>query len=104
MMQSWADYIDALQANTDLAAVNKIGRESVVAAMRAIPKYESLMISVSVSDRGQSMALLTSQLVVCVRYRARDQQASFGSCRSHRPLAHEVDDLCRASLHEARET
>ena len=53
MMQSWADYMDALRANTDLAAVNKIGRESVVAAMRAIQLYESSMISVAVSD-GQS--------------------------------------------------
>jgi integrase len=36
MMQSWADYVDALRANSDLAAVDRIARQSVVRAMKTI--------------------------------------------------------------------
>ena len=36
MMQSWAGYVDALRDNTDLAIADRIGRESIVVAMKTL--------------------------------------------------------------------
>ncbi|MEP7247193.1 MAG: integrase arm-type DNA-binding domain-containing protein [Gammaproteobacteria bacterium] len=47
MMQSWADYVDALRENTDLAIVNHIGRESVITALKTIHLYENSLLEVS---------------------------------------------------------
>jgi integrase len=47
MMQSWADYVDALRANADLTTVNRVARESVVAAMRTIHQYENVLLQTS---------------------------------------------------------
>lgn len=52
MMQSWADYIDALRANTDLATVNEIGRASVVNAMKTIQFYETQLLNSSTGTPG----------------------------------------------------
>ena len=47
MMQSWGDYLDALRANTDMATVNHIARQSVMAAMQTIQDYERIMMQTS---------------------------------------------------------
>jgi len=47
MMQSWADYVDALRDNTDLAIANRIGRGSIVAAMKTIHHYDEAMMRAS---------------------------------------------------------
>jgi integrase len=40
MMQSWADYVDAPRANSDIDVVNRVGRERVISAMSAIQLQE----------------------------------------------------------------
>jgi integrase len=59
MMQSWADYIDALRTNTDLTIVNRVGRECVVAAMNTIHTYERGMLEASFSNPKKEVSLLS---------------------------------------------
>ena len=57
MMQGWADYVDALRDNTDLATVNRIGRESVVAAMKTIHSYEAELLNTSLTSTANTEGL-----------------------------------------------
>jgi hypothetical protein len=54
MMQSWADYLDALRASTDLKAINEAGRASVVAAMKTVHLFGRSPLGSSTADEGRS--------------------------------------------------
>lgn len=45
MMQAWADYLDALRANTDIAVINQAGRETALAALSTFHMYESKLLA-----------------------------------------------------------
>jgi hypothetical protein len=45
MMQAWADYLDALRANTDITVIHQAGRETALAALSAFHMYETRLLA-----------------------------------------------------------
>ncbi|MEJ0038886.1 MAG: hypothetical protein WDO68_22935 [Gammaproteobacteria bacterium] len=52
MMQSWADYLDALRASTDLKGINEAGRASVVEAMKTVHLFGWSPLASTAVDEG----------------------------------------------------
>jgi hypothetical protein len=45
MMQAWADYVDALRANTDITVINQAGRKTALAALSTFHIYETRLLA-----------------------------------------------------------
>jgi integrase len=50
MMQSWADYLDALRASPDLKSINEVGRASMIEALKTVQLFGAMMRDAGIED------------------------------------------------------